>query len=163
MWVVSIFQPITLRISKNGEPIVIVYTKLFYYFMRYASLIRKHCFSYCSAHLVNRAMLRVGFEQSAIQFKYNGKAYRVSRKKKILYLNFHYPTFKYLIWSNITLKHKKKRKKVFKLITNTLTSQTSNLFANLFKLRPLNTYTKRGIYMSNFAFLQRKPKSTSKR
>lgn len=159
----SSFQPITLRASRKGEPVVIVYNRLFYYFMRYASLIRKHCFSYCSAHLVKRAALRVGFEQAAVQFKYNGKAYRVSRRKKILHLNFHYPTFKYLVWSNITLKHKKKRKKTFKLLANTFTSQSSNLFANLFKLRPLNTYTRRGIYISHFAFFQRKPKSTSKR
>lgn len=163
MWVVSAFKPIKVYNLKKGEAVIIIYNKLFYYYLRCASLIKKHCFFYCSPHLVKQSNLRIGFEQTTIRFKYNGKAYRVSRKKKILQLNFHYPTYKYLIWSNIKLKHFKKRKKLFKITTNTFSSFNINLHNNLYTLRPLNTYTKRGIYLSNCFFYQRKPKTSTKR
>lgn len=163
MWVVAAFRVVKLRTYKPGEPIVLVYNKLFYYFTRQVSLLRAHCFAYCPPRLFKRTAARVGFEQTQILFKYNGKAYRVSRKKQILYLNFHYPTFKYLVWNNIKLKHKKKRKKTFKITTSTFAPILSALSANLFRLRPLNTYTRRGVQLSGFAYYARKPKTASKR
>lgn len=97
MWVVAAFKYVRLYTAYIGEPVVLVYNHLIYYFLRHYSLIQKHCFVYCPPQLFKRGVYRIGFEQSAIMFKYAGKAYRVSRKKQILYLNFHYPTFKYLI------------------------------------------------------------------
>lgn len=163
MWAVAAFRTLPLYMHIKGRRVFLVYNRLFYYFIKPFSLINKHSFVYTSPYLIKRSVLRIGFEQDTIQFKYTGKAYRVSRRNRILHLNFHYPTYKYLVWNNITLKHKKKRKKIFKLIYNTFTNIITGLSLNLFRLRPLNTYTRRGIYLSNFAFYQRKPKTSSKR
>lgn len=152
-----------MRSSRPGEPVVLVYNRLIYYFARQYSLLRRHCFAYCPPKLFKRTSARVGYEQSSVLFKYNGKAYRVSRRKQILHLNFHYPTFKYMVWSNIKLKHKKKRKKTFKIGANTFAALPSALHSGLYSLRPLNTYTKRGVHVSLFAYYQRKPKTASKR
>lgn len=163
MWVVSGFR--TLVVCNKGLRLntTIAYNRLIYYFVKPGQLLAVHGFVYCPKYSITPPMLRVGFEYTAIQFRYNGKAYRVSKRGKMVNLNFHYPTYKYMLWNNLILKHKKKRKKLFKLLFNTFRCLRTNLHYNLHSLRPLNTYTKRGIYLSNFSFDQRKVKAASRR
>ena len=163
MWVVGAFKPIVINNGVKSGKATIVYNNLFYFFLKPYATYVKGCFFYCSKHSVPRNILRVGFEHTHVLFRYAGKAYRVSRRKNIMHLNFHYPTYKYLVWRNIIIKHKKKRKKQFKITYNTLLSVSRNLCVNLYKLRPLNTYTKRGVFLSTEPYYQRKPKSTTKR
>lgn len=163
MWAVAGFRSLPLINSNIANPTILVYNRLVYYTVKPAQLGYRHGFIYTSKYAILTSVYRIGFEHSTVQFKYNGKAYRVSRRNKMLHLNFHYPTYKYLVWNNITLKHRKKRKKLFKLMFNTFADIRSILYYNLQRIRPLNTYTRRGIYLSNFGFDQRKVKNPSRR
>lgn len=98
-----------------------------------------------------------------INIKYAGKIFKIKKFKKILILTFNYPIFKYLIWNNIKLKWKKKPKRVFFFYIKTYTNLLQMFWYNLIKLRPLNTYTTRGIYNNLFSYQKRKKKVTNKR
>lgn len=78
-------------------------------------------------------------------------------------LTLHYPTFKYVIWRNIKLYHKKKKRKVFKFKTLASNFQNRMFFQNMFKLRVPDTYTGRGILNNVFVYQKRKQRAATHR
>jgi hypothetical protein len=97
MWVVAGFKSLRTNPLLGNNATVVVYSRLFYYFIKPYALLAKGSFVYCSPNLIAKGFLRLGLEHTPVRFKYAGKAYRVSRRNKILHLNLHYPTFKYAL------------------------------------------------------------------
>lgn len=162
MWFVTPYKQISLQIFNHNATITIHYTNAYYY--TFAILTTKKCgvFCYTPKYIANTVQ-KLGTECTIARFKYLGKAYRISKRNKMLHINMHYPTFKYVIWNNVKLKHKRKKKKLFRLIYHTHSNVLSNLFANIWHLRIPNTYTRRGIYNNVSIYYNRKQKMASRR
>lgn len=111
----------------------------------------------------NLKIFNILYYTKVINIKYAGKIFKIKKFKKILILTFNYPIFKYLIWNNIRLKWKKKPKRVFFFFIKTYSNLYQMFWYNLIYLRPLNTYTTRGIYNNLFFYQKRKKKVTNKR
>ena len=103
------------------------------------------------------------YETSIVSVRYIGKIFRIERYKKKFKLLMHYPGKTYLIWKNIKLKWRKKKKRRFVFFINTSKNVKTMFFKNLLKLRIPNTYTKRGIYNNLFTYFSRKRKITNNR
>lgn len=162
MWLSGLYRTIKLRTLAELQPAIIFYSHSFYYTINPWAYKRYGNFLYVSKRLGER-LRAVTFEVRNIRFKYVGKAYRISKKGKILVLNLHYPTYKYVIWNNIKLYHKKKKKKVFKFKILTSMTWRNNFFANMFKLRVPDTYTKRGILNNVYKLNVRKQRAATAR
>lgn len=162
MWFLHSNRLINLNMSSRTR-VNIFYNNLFYYTFKPVNLKLNLLFIYTSKMPYTNWYWKLGFEQCIVRFKYLGKSYRISKKKKMLFLNLHYPTFKYVIWKNIILFHKKKKKKLFKFLFYDVNKISNNFFQNLWKLRIPNTYTRRGIYNNMFAYYNRKTKIISRR
>jgi hypothetical protein len=106
---------------------------------------------------------KITFETKNVRFRYAGKAYRISKKKRILALTLHFPTYKYVIWRNIKLYHRRKKKKLFKFKVLTKSCLNPIFFFNMFKLRVPDTYTRRGILNNIFVYNGRKQKAATHR
>lgn len=98
-----------------------------------------------------------------INIKYIGKIFKIKKYSKLLILTFNYPIFKYLIWNNVKIKWRKKPKRFFFFYINSYSNLFQMFWFNLIYLRPLNTYTTRGIYNNLFLYHKRKKKITNKR
>lgn len=120
-----------------------------------------HILTYTSTY--NKKLFNILYYTNTINIKYAGKIFKIKKFKKILILTFNYPIFKYLIWNNIKLKWKKKPKRVFFFYIKTYSNLFQMFWYNLIYLRPLNTYTTRGIYNNLFLYQKRKKKVTNKR
>ena len=162
MWLSGIYKTLLLNTNRYTKPAIIFYSNSFYYILNPWAYKRFGHFALISKWLGGR-LKTLTVETKNIRFKYVGKAYRISKKGKILVLNLHYPTFKYVLWHNIKLYHKKKRKKVFKFKILTSLTWRSNFFFNMFKLRVPDTYTKRGILNNVFPLNVRKQKAATAR
>ena len=106
---------------------------------------------------------KLTLETRNVRFRYAGKAYRISKKRRVLVLTLHYPTYKYVVWRNIKLYHKRKRKKIFKFKSLTSVNIGPSFYFNRFRLRVPDTYTRRGILNNVFAYSSRKQKAASQR
>lgn len=162
MWLMSAYNCIRLRVANFEYPALCFYTGLFYYILNPWSYKRFGAFAYIKPQLAS-LLTNLTLETRNVRFKYAGKAYRISKKRRILVLTMHYPTYKYVVWSNIKLYHRRKKKKVFKFKTLTSLNLAPTFFANMFKLRVPDTYTRRGILNNVFAYESRKQKAASQR
>lgn len=162
MWVLLPYKTICLK-QTIQTTITIHYTNSYYYTI--ASTIRKKCnyFTYIWPQTNKTLFQKLGTECSIIRLRVIGKAYRITKHKKMLHVNLHYPTFKYIIWNNIKLKYTKKKKKLYKLRYITNIHVRSNLFENLLFLRIPNTYTRRGILNNISIYYNRKQKMATRR
>lgn len=162
MWFLTIYSTLKFKLNRFVQPALIFYSYNFYYILNpWAYKVYKNFYYIPKPSLFLIRSLTLEYHN--IKFKYLGKAYRISKKKKILVLNLHYPTFKYIVWNNIKLIFKKKKKKnfKFKLLNNNLNKK--NWFFNLFKLRIPDTYTGRGILNNIYAHNIRKQKTITHR
>lgn len=162
MWVANSYKNLNLNLQYNRSPQILFYSPVFYFILHTYAYKRLLNFVLIPRQLIKKIKL-ISFETRNIRFRYIGKAYRISKKSQILVLNLHYPTFKYIIWSNLKLAHKKKRRKIFKFKYLTSSNLLINLFQNLFKLRIPDTYTKRGIINNLFYIQSRKQKAATNR
>lgn len=158
----SVYSCIRIRIANLDNPALCFYSGMFYYILNPWSYKRRGAFAYVRPQL-GSLLDKLTLETKNIRFKYAGKAYRISKKKRVLVLTLHYPTFKYVVWHNIKLYHKRKRKKVFKFKALTAQNLAPTFYANMFKLRVPDTYTRRGILNNVFAYESRKQKAASQR
>ena len=162
MWLSHTHAKITFKTNNYGN------NHNFFYNLSYSFIItpwiskKSNSLIYisCKAGLI---INRIATEFTNIRFKYVGKAYRISKKKKILLLNMHYPTFKYVIFKNLKLYHKRKKKKIFKLKSLTNNNIAKNFYENMFFLRTPDTYTKRGILNNQYPLIVRKQKAATHR
>lgn len=161
MWLLSAYRSLILK-SNQFKYDVIFYSKNFEFILSPWYLKRSKTFFYVDKRAC-KPIKSFTFETKNIRFRYAGKAYRISKKNRILFLTLHYPTFKYVIWRNIKLYYKRKRKKLYKFKLNTISNYKSNFFYNMLKLRVPDTYTKRGIINNIFVFNFRKRKVASRR
>lgn len=163
MWLVNLYNNICLRNNKLKTKTSIYYNAVFYIFLRSSFFRKKKNFFFTSKHLLQKNLFFATLEHSNARFRYLGKAYRISKKGKLLLLTMHYPTRHVLVWKNIKLKYSKKKKRLFKFKFLTNAPIKINLFLHLFKLRIPNTYTKRGIPNNVYPFYYRKRKIASHR
>lgn len=162
MWFVSPYNQIRLS-SGLWINITVHYTNAYYYTLGVATFKRKGLFCFGPKAVVSSTTQRFNAESRIIRLQYAGKAYRISKRRRVLHVNMHYPTFKYVIWSNIKLRRTKKKKKLFILRYNTHAHVRSNLFKNLLHLRIPNTYTRRGILNNASIYYNRKQRTPSRR
>lgn len=162
MWLLNANRLINLNF-KNSKNTNIFYNNLFYLFLKPIALKKKKSFFYTTGVLKNNWYWKLCFEQQIVRFKYLGKSYRISKKNKMLHLNLHFPTFKYVIWKNMILFHSKKKKKLFKFLFLSTKSVGTDFFQNFWRLRIPNTYTRRGVYNNMRAYYNRKTKIVSRR
>lgn len=163
MWFLNIYNSLSLENVKSLKKTLIFYNEVFYYFISPHLCKKWRNFIYTTGNLNLSRVFMLTFETKTVRFRYVGKSYRISKKKKILLLKLHFPTFKYLLWSNIKLKKRKKKRKSFKFKCLSLGIGSTQLFMNLFRLRIPNTYTKRGIYNNIFTYYNRKRKLSTHR
>lgn len=78
-------------------PSLIFYNDVFYYILSLRVYKKWHKFLFTSQNSFIKRLFILTFETKTVRFKYVGKSYRVSKKKRILFLLLHYPTFNYLI------------------------------------------------------------------
>lgn len=162
MWLLNTLKSVQIRCNVFAKPSVIYYTGVFNYILSAWAYKRKGKFVYVNKAACGGADL-LTLETRNIRFRYLGKAYRVSKKRRVLALTLHYPTFKYTIWSNIKLYHKKKKRKLFKFKALTSRNLAVNFFQNMLKLRVPDTYTGRGILNNIFVYRKRKQKAATHR
>lgn len=158
----SVYSCLQIRVKNFERPALCFYNGLFYYILNPWSYKRIGRFPYVRPQM-GALISRLTLETRNVRFKYAGKAYRISKKRRILVLTLHYPTFKYVVWRNIKLYHKRKRKKVFKFKILSVLNIGPNFFFNMFKLRRPDTYTRRGILDNMFAYASRKQRAASQR
>lgn len=162
MWLLSTYNYLRLKSLANDRPSILYYHGFFYYILKVWGYKYKTGFIYTNTKLGN-SVRHLTLEFKTIRFKYIGKAYRISKKKKILVLNLHYPTYKYVLWRNIKLYHKKRKRKVFKLKYLSPNNIKTNLYQNLLRWRIPDTYTKRGILNNVFPVNARKQRAATGR
>lgn len=162
MWLLNAYNSIQLRTSRYNATSLLYYSGVFNLIISPWGYKRKGKFIYVNKITTGVARL-LTLETRNIRFKYLGKAYRISKKKRVLVLTLHYPTFKYVIWRNIKLYHKKKKRKVFKFKTLASNFQNRMFFQNMFKLRVPDTYTGRGILNNVFVYQKRKQRAATHR
>ena len=164
MWLLCASKCLKLYSLLSTNPTIVYYTASVYYTLNPFGSKYFRYFAYSlKGSQVSLAFWKLSAESKIVRFKYVGKAYRISKRKHILHVNMHYPTYKYVIWLNIKLKHSRKKKRSFEFKYNTLTNIRSNFYKNILKLRMLNTYTVRGIHNNLFEYYNRKTKTASKR
>ena len=162
MWLLSPLNSIQVRCNHISKTSLVYYAGTYNYTLSPWSYKRKGKFFYVNKSACNSADL-ITFETRNVRFRYLGKAYRISKKKRILVLTMHYPTFKYVVWRNIKLYHRKKKRKLFKFKILTSSSLKINFFQNMLKLRVPDTYTGRGILNNVFVYQKRKQKAATHR
>lgn len=162
MWLLSAIKCVQTRYSNHTKPSLVYYSGVFSYVLSPWAYKRKGAFVYVSKPACLSANL-LTLETRNVRFRYLGKAYRISKKKRVLVLTLHYPTFKHVIWSNIKLYHRKKRRKLFKFKILTSASLRTNFFQNMLKLRVPDTYTGRGILNNVFVYQKRKQRAATHR
>lgn len=162
MWLLLPYKSICLW-QNQITTITIHYTNSYYYTLA-ATIRKKHnYFTYIWPQINKKLLIKLGNECCIIRLRVIGKAYRITKHNKMLHVNLHYPTFKYVIWKNIKLKYTKKKKKLYKLRYITNIHVRSNLFKNLLFLRIPNTYTRRGILNNISIYYNRKQKMATRR
>lgn len=162
MWFISPYRQLRL-INHGAYSINIHYTAAYYYTIAINAFKRKGLFFFTAPHVAIPTSQLFTSEFRIVRIQYAGKAYRITKRRRMLHINMHYPTFKYVIWADIKLRHTKKKKKLFLLKYNTFTHIRSNLFKNLLRLRVPNTYTKRGILNNASIYYNRKQRTPSRR
>lgn len=164
MWILNGQRYLKIKVKDSTNPCVIYYTAALYYTFSIFGSKYFNVFAF-STHIgqISLAFLKLSAEYQIVRFKYVGKAYRISKRKKILHVNMHYPTYKCVVWNNIKLKHKRKKKKLFEFKYNTLSNVKSNFWKNMLRLRILNTYTARGIHNNLLPYYKRKTRIVSRR
>lgn len=162
MWFLNTLKCVQTRCNTYAQPSLTYYSGVFNYTLSPWSYKRKGCFIYVNKSACRGADL-LTMETRNIRFRYLGKAYRISKKKRVLVLTLHYPTFKYVVWNNIKLYHRKKKRKLFKFKVLTSSSARINFFQNMLKLRVPDTYTGRGILNNIFVYQKRKQRAATHR
>lgn len=162
MWIVGAYSCVRFNVLKLDNPALLFYNKLFYYVINPWSYKRAGSYAYVRPEVGN-LLKNLTLETTSVRFRYAGKAYRISKKKKVLVLTLHYPTFKYVVWRNIKLYHRRKKKKIFKFKMLTSTNMLPVFYFNMFKLRIPDTYTRRGILNNMFAYSSRKQRAATQR
>lgn len=158
----GVYSCVQIKTANLDNPALCFYSGTFYYIINPWSYKRLGIFAYVRPQLAS-LIQNLTLETKNIRFRYAGKAYRISKKKRILVLTLHYPTYKYIVWSNIKLYHKRKRKKIFKFKTLSSTNLAPSFFYNMFSLRVPDTYTRRGVLNNVFAYESRKQRAASQR
>lgn len=161
MWFLSPYKHIRTS-TTNAVSISLHYTAAYYYTFAVNKLKQRGKFVYTTI-VAGSAPRAICSEFHVVRLQYAGKAYRITKHKRILHVNMHYPTFKYVIWCNLKLKHTKKKKKLFIIRYNTFSHVRSNLFRHLLRLRVPNTYTRRGILNNASIYYNRKQRTPSRR
>ncbi len=162
MWLLNALKCVQTRYSKHTKTSLIYYSGIFSYVLSPWAYKRKGAFVYVNKSACSSVDL-ITMETRNIRFRYLGKAYRISKKKRVLVLTLHYPTFKYVIWNNIKLYHRKKKRKMFKFKILTSSNTRINFFQNMLKLRVPDTYTGRGILNNVFVYQKRKQRAATHR
>ena len=112
-------------------------------------------YTFCNNNFFIKACFIITHELKIINIKYKGKVFKIKKKKKAFLLLLNYTGYNYLIWNNIKIKKRKRRKIIFMFILSNSNIKVK-FFQNLIKLRRLNTYTKRGVYNNIFIHYARK-------
>lgn len=162
MWLLNVYKFIKVRENSFVKPSILYYTGAFNYVISPWGYKKNGGFIYVNKLNCTVADLMT-FETTNVRFRYVGKAYRVSKKKRVLVLTLHYPTFKYVIWNNIKLYHRKKKRKLFKFKILRANNPAINFFQNMFFLRVPDTYTGRGILNNVFVYNKRKQRAATHR
>lgn len=167
VWYISNFN--NLKIKQNQLNLKNQIVSIYIYYLTHIIIVKlffykisKNCFL-TNKLVYSKKIFNFLYYTKVVNIKYIGKIFKIKKFKKLLILTFNYPIFKYLIWNNIKLKWKKKPKRVFFFFLQTYTNLFQMFFFNLIYLRPLNTYTTRGIYNNLFLYHKRKKKVTNKR
>lgn len=157
IWFFTIYPYCILKKDAHFRQTVLVqYSPTFLFFLKLYTFKRWKDFLYISRKTLIKKFFLITLEHRMIIIRYTGKIFRMSKKKKIIFLTLNYPGFNYLIWKNIKLKCKRKPRRYFKFFILTNNNLNKLFWDNLIRLRPLNTYTKRGIYNNLFIYYQRK-------
>lgn len=166
IWLVNTtnqFVILKTNIIRNSTNTVIIVYKHFFIKLKLMNINTKSNALLTYKNSYNSKLFNLLYYTKVINIKYIGKIFKIKKFKKILILTFNYPIFKYLIWNNIKLKWRKKPKRFFFFYLNSYTNIYNMFWFNLVYLRPLNTYTTRGIYNNLFYYHKRKKKLTNKR
>ena len=162
MWLLNVYKCVQLKYSGFDKPALFYNNDTFNYIVAPWSYKRLGCFVYVNKNSCSAIDL-ITLETRNIRFRYAGKAYRISKKRRVLVLTLHYPTFKAVIWNNIKLYHRRKKRKIFKFKLLTSGCYKRMFYQNIFKLRVPDTYTRRGILNNLFSYQSRKQRAATHR
>jgi len=165
VWFFSTYPKLTLKLNRKNpiQKVFICYTPIFLIIFKFFVLKSWKQHILISKYILAKKFFLSTFETKIVRLKYIGKIFRITKKKKIFFLSLNYSTFKYLIWKNIKMRRRKKPKRFIFIFILTNISLKTMFWKNLIKLRPLNTYTGRGVYSNVFSYNQRKRKLTAHR
>lgn len=160
MWFFSIYNYI--NVQNKFKKVFYIYTNLFEIILSSYIIKEWNNYSFTSKYLLIKNCFFLLLEQKIINIKYKGKVFKIKKKKKLFFLLLNYTGFNYVIWNNMKIKKRKRRKIIFiYLLTNS--NIKINFFQNLIKLRRLNTYTRRGVYNNLYIHYARKRKISTHR
>lgn len=155
MWFFSIFNKLLIKNTKKKIHSYLIYTNLFEIFIKVFLIKVWRHYAFTSKYLLIKNSFFFTLEYKIFNIKYKGKIFKIKKKKKIFFLLLNYTGFNYVIWNNLKIKKRKRRKIIFIYLLSNM-SHKINFFQNLIKLRRLNTYTKRGVYNNIFIHYARK-------
>jgi len=155
MWIFNSFYK-TILIKKNVKKKIFFFYNNLFTFIIYSFVLKTwKGYIFTNNKLFIKGCFLIGHENKIINLKYKGKVFRIKKKKKAFLLLLNYTGYNYLIWNNIKIK-KRRRKKIIFIFILTNSNLKIKFFQNLIKLRRLNTYTKRGVYNNIFIHYARK-------
>lgn len=164
IWFFSLYPYCILKKDKEFKQHVLVqYNSTFLFFIKLYTYRKWKNFVYINKKVLLRKFFLVTIEHRRVFIKYIGKIFRISKKKKLIFLTLNYTGFNYVIWKNIKLKWQWRPKRYFEFFILTNKSLHKMFWDSIIHLRPLNTYTKRGVYNNLFIYYQRKRQKTLNR
>lgn len=157
IWFFTLYPYVILKTNKNSRQKVLVqYSPTFLFFIKLYSLKQWNSFVYISKFTLIKKFFLITIEHRRVFIKYVGKIFRISKKKKLIFLTLNYTGFNYVIWKNIFLRWQWRPKRYFEFFILTNKSLHKMFWDSIIHLRPLNTYTRRGVYNNLFTYYQRK-------
>lgn len=163
MWFFTLLPSVSIKNKFKYSNIYFIYSNIFKLILTTGGSKQWRGYIYTNKYLLIDHLYYLIYETSIISVRYIGKIFRIEKYKKKFKLLMHYPGKTYLIWKNIKLKWRRKKKRRFIFHINTNKNIKTMFFKNLIKLRIPNTYTKRGIYNNLFTYFSRKRKITNTR
>lgn len=162
MWFFSIYNFIKISNYQKKKKIFFIYLNLIFIIISVFVVKIWKKYIYTSKYFLQKNCFFLTFEQKIINIKYKGKVFKIKKKKKLFFLLLNYTGYNYLIWKDIKIKKRKRRKIIFIYILTNKNIKI-NFFQNLIKLRRLNTYTKRGVYNNLYIHYARKRRLSTHR
>ncbi len=164
IWFFSLYPYFIAKKNNIGNQVVLVqYSPTFIFFIKLYACKQWNSFCYISKYTMNKKFFLKTIEHRRVFFKYVGKIFRISKKKKLLFLRLNYTGFSFLIWKNVFMRWRWRPKRYFEFFVLTNKNLHKIFWDNLIHLRPLNTYTRRGVYNNLFTYYQRKRQKTLNR